>query len=431
MGVRGGEPRKDLPPRTGNYWSGGKLAWSSDSQWLAGSSGSATVIIWERETWKEAHRGDDPGGWGSLSLHWEQASPRLSFVNSRGIRTWDATTRKEALVISQQFGSTQIRWSPDGKWMASNALSSTISLKESESSRPKYTTLQGHTDSVREIGWSTNSRRLVSTGMDGMIKLWDPETGQELLTLLGHGGIEFHSVAFSPDDRRLAVGQGRTLRIWDAGFCDLKSADPQRQRLVPWAAGPDNFRKKLLGGFLFSGSFALAILVLPYHLVYWAMHSPRRRMPVLFHVVIAFSFAAISCFMLSTWPAETENYLSPFTRPFKVMILDNVTQAVMAIPLVLFPLWLITWVVKREWRRLIWLTALFLLFCMLVAVATLSNDPDLMDPLTHYSWRGWYMIFFSSAYTSSFVILCYQIVPSITRLWRWATSGRRRAVVTQ
>ena len=43
------------------------------------------------------------------------------------------------------------------------------------------------------------------------MKVWDAQTGRELLTCKGHtGGVQ--SVAFSPDGKRLASGS----RAWDA-----------------------------------------------------------------------------------------------------------------------------------------------------------------------------------------------------------------------
>ena len=46
------------------------------------------------------------------------------------------------------------------------------------------------------------------------MKVWDAQTGQELLTLKG-GGIG-SSVAFSPDGHRLVSSGGRTVTIYDA-----------------------------------------------------------------------------------------------------------------------------------------------------------------------------------------------------------------------
>ena len=51
----------------------------------------------------------------------------------------------------------------------------------------------------------------------GEIKVWDAETGRELLTLQGHTG-DVLNVAFSPDGQRLASGAflDHTVRVWDA-----------------------------------------------------------------------------------------------------------------------------------------------------------------------------------------------------------------------
>ena len=80
--------------------------------------------------------------------------------------------------------------------------------------------MEGHKDVINSIAFSPDGERLVSGSFDTSIRLWDVETGANLLTMPGNKiwGIP---VAFSPDGKRLVSGawdndDGNGLRIWDA-----------------------------------------------------------------------------------------------------------------------------------------------------------------------------------------------------------------------
>ena len=77
-------------------------------------------------------------------------------------------------------------------------------------------TLRGHTDDVWNAVFSPDGTRIATGSADGTAKIWDADTGEEILTLdaTTDGGIG--SVAFSPNGKLLATGSDdKITRIWD------------------------------------------------------------------------------------------------------------------------------------------------------------------------------------------------------------------------
>jgi WD40 repeat protein len=76
-------------------------------------------------------------------------------------------------------------------------------------------TFAGHEQAVRACDYSPNGLYVISASYDGTLKLWDAETGEDLVTFRGHEGAVY-DCAFSPDGRLVvSAGQDRTVRIWD------------------------------------------------------------------------------------------------------------------------------------------------------------------------------------------------------------------------
>jgi WD40 repeat protein len=69
---------------------------------------------------------------------------------------------------------------------------------------------------VLGLAFSADGLTLASAGQDRTIRLWDPVTAQELLTLKGHEA-PVQAVAFSPDSTILATGShDGAIKLWRA-----------------------------------------------------------------------------------------------------------------------------------------------------------------------------------------------------------------------
>src|SRR6266853_2011543 len=115
----------------------------------------------------------------------------------------------------------------DGNWIS---LRATVSPAPVGSQPPEETTLttasspmavelltlkDEHSDNVKSVAFSPDSRRIVTGGDDATAKVWDAQSGKELLTLKGHSDT-VDSVAVSRDGRRIATCSLDATKVWDA-----------------------------------------------------------------------------------------------------------------------------------------------------------------------------------------------------------------------
>ncbi|KAG8934376.1 hypothetical protein FRC02_010121 [Tulasnella sp. 418] len=76
--------------------------------------------------------------------------------------------------------------------------------------------LEGHTDYVQSVAFSHDSRQIVSGSHDETVCIWDAVTGTLIKRLEGHTSY-VRSVAFSHDSRQIVSGShDETVCIWDA-----------------------------------------------------------------------------------------------------------------------------------------------------------------------------------------------------------------------
>jgi WD40 repeat protein len=129
----------------------------------------------------------------------------------KGLRSWTIESRRHRGYL------VAAAVSPDGKSVATGGLDGIVRIWDLETGNLSRV-LVGHESYVYGLCWSPDGRYVASAGsFDATARLWEARTGMPLRVLKGHKGY-VHHVAWSPDGRTVvaAGGQSGFVTWWDA-----------------------------------------------------------------------------------------------------------------------------------------------------------------------------------------------------------------------
>jgi WD40 repeat protein len=81
--------------------------------------------------------------------------------------------------------------------------------------RERYTHREGHSDGVMVVRFSADGKLLASASWDGVIKVWEAASGKPLQTLAAHPGGNWIGLALSPDGVLASGGVDHSVKIWN------------------------------------------------------------------------------------------------------------------------------------------------------------------------------------------------------------------------
>jgi hypothetical protein len=108
---------------------------------------------------------------------------------------------------------TAAEFSPDGVLLATGDRNNGLIVWESQTGR-EFHDLRGHASFITDVSWRLDSNVLASSSEDGTVKLWEMENGGNIKNIGAHGGGAL-SVRFAKDGRLVTTGRDRVVRLWD------------------------------------------------------------------------------------------------------------------------------------------------------------------------------------------------------------------------
>ncbi len=209
--------------------SSGALAWSPNSKQITFSILERGLSVIDVNTGKSVAALEDfivP----PFDLSWSPDGLRLISTGDLGygLRRWRVDTNQWVrLFDTRPQPASQVKWSPDGKQIASGHFGGTVCVWNAANNQCEGF-IVAHFNSVDALDWSPDSRQIATAS--GAIRIWDSQTGELKSSFGFYDGIIYKDLRwFNPQTiATLEISYTQympsTIRFWDVATGDVNLA---------------------------------------------------------------------------------------------------------------------------------------------------------------------------------------------------------------
>ena len=196
------------------------LTFSPDGKWLVTASDDASMKIWDVITGDLLRNYKDFSG-VVVGVTFSPDGKQFAFSDGM-IHIWQLglnSDEDQIEIVNQELftipNSASDTFSPDGSQLAGIS-GNDIKLWDAESGR-ELLTLTGHTGWVMGLAFSPDGKSLASTSVDGTVKIWSIVPGNEIVTISGPPSGFGTRVVYNPNGLEFATNGGDgTGAVWNS-----------------------------------------------------------------------------------------------------------------------------------------------------------------------------------------------------------------------
>jgi WD40 repeat protein len=158
------------------------------------------------------------------------------------VKVFDVATGEQSADLGDvAWGLTDLRYSSDGRYMASSSGSGVTFLIDLTDQSPDYTIpVSGPSDFPWFARFSPDNMVLASGGTEGTIQVWSVTSPPQLVDFIDFGPTSARNAEFTPDGNKLVIAVGSGVVIWDL-VTDSETiiTFPQAQNVSDIKVSPD------------------------------------------------------------------------------------------------------------------------------------------------------------------------------------------------
>jgi WD40 repeat protein len=205
------------------------VEWSPDGSQVATGLFNGDVLIWDYKTGEKITKlTQTDEGYMNTDIEWSPNGEKIATTCDDGVVwVWDTHSWKTLFTLQHEPPTYPwtVNWSNDGTRLLTTTGNDEQGAKDHTAriwngeTGDEILVFYGHSKAVTYGDWSPNDQRIATFSNNGTVRIWDAETGNEYLMLkvpIGYGGYPW----WSPDGKYLAVVGNATLvsvwRVWQS-----------------------------------------------------------------------------------------------------------------------------------------------------------------------------------------------------------------------